>query len=442
MAHDVYHVGKQKTIDEVIYELRLNYGMPVEWGWQPLFEVIRKESGIFYVKCICSCGKEAEIEVHGGKLHSKSCTSCAAKKSRASQKPKHGHSTRTRTSPTYITWINMKNRCLNNKITSYKWYGARGITVCKEWYIFKNFLADMGKKPEGKSLGRIDNNGNYNKNNCRWSTPEEQARNTSRNYYFEVDGEMLCLSDAAEKFNLSTTTITHRIRDFGWTIEEALFTLPNARRVKEQKPQVEMKEPFWIKTGETRRDKRSVLHERCICVCGKESWVYRHKDEILDTQCCLNCKLRWKGYLGHLSSNKQHGHVKLNSYTYKTWRSMKSRCYNKGVSNYKYYGGRGIVVCDRWKNSFLNFLEDMGERPYPEATLDRIDPNKNYEKSNCQWKSQAENNNRKATVRYVEHNGVSRNIMQWCKELKLSRSWVHNRIKRGFTPAQALGFES
>jgi hypothetical protein len=72
---------------------------------------------------------------------------------------------------------------------------------------------------------------------------------------------------------------------------------------------------------------------------------------------------------------------------YSTWRGMKNRVLNKNSWDYKYYGGRGIKVCNRWKDSFVNFLEDMGEKPYPHYTLDRINPDGNYEPGNCRWVS-------------------------------------------------------
>lgn len=89
----------------------------------------------------------------------------------------HGHSTHTTGSPTYATWRNMKQRVTNPLNTNYRYYGGRGITLDPRWYVFENFLADMGERPEGMTLDRIDHDGNYEPSNCRWATSSEQRLN-------------------------------------------------------------------------------------------------------------------------------------------------------------------------------------------------------------------------------------------------------------------------
>lgn len=130
-------------------------------------------------KCTCRCGKISIVQ--GCHLQSRKTVSCGCFNREATRKReyKHGYSSRGTLSVEYTCWICMRCRCHNPKHRDYKWYGARGISVCKRWRdSFPNFLADMGFKPSSDlSLDRIDNDGNYKPGNCRWATAKQQANN-------------------------------------------------------------------------------------------------------------------------------------------------------------------------------------------------------------------------------------------------------------------------
>ncbi len=132
-----------------------------------------------------------------------------------------------------------------------------------------------------------------------------------------------------------------------------------------------------LRQAEIRGAARQVFWH-CRCVCGKEVITSGSDLRSGHSKSCGCLRFR-------TASNLQHGHNRAGkpSRTYQSWRTMKARCANPTEINWHRYGGRGITVCDRWQK-FENFLEDMGERP-ADRTLDRIDPDGNYELSNCRW---------------------------------------------------------
>lgn len=123
----------------------------------------------------------------------------------------------------YRAWQGMKNRCYNKKSPSFKYYGARGIVVCKEWRSsFDLFLRDMGEPPSGHSLERIDNNGSYGKENCKWATAEEQLNNTRRNRFLEYRGERKTIAQWSRELNIGYERIRTRLDTLGWSVEQTL----------------------------------------------------------------------------------------------------------------------------------------------------------------------------------------------------------------------------
>lgn len=130
--------------------------------------------------CRCICGTIKVIigaELRNGKTVSCGCARTEAIINTGHNNRKHGHATDHATSPEWNSWKSMRERCHNPNATGYQNYGGRGITVCSQWDIFQNFYVDMGPRPKGTSLDRIDVNGNYEPANCRWATRKEQNKN-------------------------------------------------------------------------------------------------------------------------------------------------------------------------------------------------------------------------------------------------------------------------
>ncbi len=119
--------------------------------------------------CQCDCGQMLTVVGNDLRRHHTQSCGCLSRE----QKKRHGLCA----SLIYCTWENMIQRCTNFKAINYKNYGGRGIKVCKRWLKFENFLEDMGERPLGKTIDRIDNNQGYHKMNCRWATVQEQNKN-------------------------------------------------------------------------------------------------------------------------------------------------------------------------------------------------------------------------------------------------------------------------
>lgn len=161
----------------------------------------------------CDCGNSRVVRYSGLRSgNTKSC-GCLSRETSRRHNSKHGHSRAMwgQASPTYNSWSSMVQRCTNPRYNGWHWYGGRGVKVCDRWLDFEAFLADMGHRPRGRTLDRIDNQRGYEPGNCRWATPREQGRNTRRCKPLTYRGETLVIREWAERLGISHTTITRRL---------------------------------------------------------------------------------------------------------------------------------------------------------------------------------------------------------------------------------------
>lgn len=169
----------------------------------------------------CSCGRTKEVILRNVvRGLSKSC-GCHRKEAVAAARTAHGQAARGRVTSEYGIWRAMLARCRNQNVRAYKNYGARGITVCERWDSFENFYEDMGPRPPRMTLDRRDNSLGYCKENCRWITRREQARNTRANRIVEYRGESRCVAEWSEITGIPAGTLIDRLGYDGWSIEDA-----------------------------------------------------------------------------------------------------------------------------------------------------------------------------------------------------------------------------
>lgn len=131
-------------------------------------------------------------------------------------------------------------------------------------------------------------------------------------------------------------------------------------------------------------------------------------------------------------------HGKCRTLEYITWLNMISRCEYPNRKDFKHYGGRGIRVCDKWRDSFESFLADMGPRPFQRASLDRINTDGNYEPGNCRWATQKSQTRNKKNNRLLTIGGITKTLADWADEYGISARTVWKRLNRGWDPYKSL----
>lgn len=185
--------------------------------------------------CRCDCGNtKAVFQSALRRGMTKSC-GCLNSEKVAERNRTHGLTKRDNKPPEFTVWVNMRNRCQNPENIAYASYGGRGITVCERWASFEAFYEDMGPRPTPQhQIDRVDNDGPYAPENCRWADRHTQANNMGSNHRLTCSGETHTLADWARITGLKQETIRQRITKLKWDVQSALTTPPRPmrRRVK------------------------------------------------------------------------------------------------------------------------------------------------------------------------------------------------------------------
>ena len=181
------------------------------------------------------------------------------------------------------------------------------------------------------------------------------------------------------------------------------------------------------------RKKRSNIMWLCRCDCGEQ---VRVRGDQLQAGRQKSCARNGHYFLEYLK-DRPPGLLRQFPREYQSYKNMHSRCYDPKHKNFKNYGGRGILVCERW-HTFEFFVEDMGPKPTPQHTIERNDVNGNYEKSNCRWATRKEQYRNQRRSVYIEFNGQRILLMDVTQQLGLSRTVVYQRLKLGWPLSEAL----
>lgn len=170
----------------------------------------------------------------------------------------------------------------------------------------------------------------------------------------------------------------------------------------------------------------------CKCDCGTVKEI-RSSDLRFGKVTSCGC---WKD---EKTSKRFKTHGKSNTLIYNIWTSMKGRCYRKTSKDYPNYGGRGIRICDEWKDSFMNFYNWSVANGYEERlTIDRIDPNGNYEPSNCRWIENEKQALNRRNSKYYEYDGLSLSAREWSEKLNINYNTMRDYLNRDMTVEEIL----
>lgn len=418
----------------------------------------------------CSCGKEWAISSRTLKRQKRSnpneygataCKNCAHKLRIAKFKTPHGLSQKR----IYRVWLSMKGRC--SEENGSLCHGARGITVCEEWaqegedgfLPFYNWSVNNGYTDE-LTLDRIDVNGPYSPENCRWVTVQEQNYNKRNTLYVEINGERTSLSQhyySEPDRIVPYSVIVSRFKQ-GWTLEE-MFSIPYGYRrdgksiLKKEKAESPVNKPEPAPISPRRKDwtgtklgQIDILYPIAVpehaqrynpdqffwarCSCGKE-YAISHHTIMKGVSACKGCTMKEVGKMYYKPNRK--ARKRLN----KIWLDMNRRC--SPENGHLDYGARGIVVCEEWRQDssqgFETFYEWALVSGYVDKlSLDRMDVNGNYCPENCTWINKEEQSYNKRNTVYVVYQGEKVSLAKLHKKLNPSLPYttVYSRHNNGW----------
>lgn len=328
-------------------------------------------------RCQCKCGKE--VVTRAATLKSGMTKSCGCLVREVSSQVNRTHGL-TFKIPEYRCWIGMKTRCYNRRERSWKNYGGRGIGVCASWRkSFVAFLADMGRKPTAKhSLDRINVDAGYDCGKCQDCKKRKAPANCK----------------------WATTAEQNRNQRSNWRISFGARTLTLAEWAEE--------------TG---------LRASLIGARLHRGWT---AERALNTP---KQTAKPRACPRYISETPE----------WLAWWRMIHRCTNPKNPKYGSYGGRGITVCKRWRNSFAAFLKDIGPRPSTAHSLDRIDNDGDYRPSNCRWATRQQQAGNRRSCHLITFRGKTLTIAEWSRRTSIHRTAITSRIfQRGWSVKKAL----
>lgn len=188
-----------------------------------------------------------------------------------------------------------------------------------------------------------------------------------------------------------------------------------------------------VKLSEKRSGRKTFWD--CVCECGSTKTVRTDSLKDGSVRSC-GCLKKEQDEINFKDTKFKPTHGETKTHIYQTWLSMKQRCNDKNTNSYKYYGGRGITVCEEWENDYQSFKEWAFNNGYDETlSIERLNVNGNYEPSNCAWITMEEQARNKRNTIWIEYNGMNKPLTEWCEELGLDAGLVRNRyFKQGMQP--------